>query len=284
LAARARIDSTRGAYLRHSNGQIWSRPARGIESRFLLSGFLSCGLCGGSMTVTSRDWKTHRHFAYACSDNRLRGRSVCGNGLWAPMEAADREVLGDLDAKLFAPKAVEAGLRLALAELQPSEETAAERLVALRAELTSVEAERARYSAAIAAGVEPDAIAPELNARRERADRLRKQIALLEGSAQPRRGSSDDLERELRGYLTDWRGLLRGQPTVARQMIRKVVEGRIVLMPEEDDAGRCYRFTGQAGIGRLILATPVAKKVVTPAGFDSLWNLQVRGIAKRRTA
>lgn len=72
---------------------------------------------------------------------------MCGNGLRVPMGAADREVLGDLDAKLFAPKAVEAGLRLALAELQPSGETAAERLVALRVELTSVEAERARYSA-----------------------------------------------------------------------------------------------------------------------------------------
>ena len=72
------------------------------------------------MTVTSRDWK-NTHFAYACSYNRFRGRSVCGNGLWAPMEAADREVLGDMDSKLFAPEAVEAGLRLALAELQPSD-------------------------------------------------------------------------------------------------------------------------------------------------------------------
>ena len=49
----------------------------------------------------------------------------------------------------------------------------------------------------------------------------------------------------------------------AEAVIRKVVEGRIILMPEEDDTARCCRFTGQAGIGRLILATPVAKKVVT---------------------
>ncbi len=122
------------------------------------------------------------------------------------MEAVDRVVLGDLDAKLFAPEAVEAGLRMALAELQPSEERAAERLSALRQELAGVETERARYAAAIAAGVEPDAIAPELNTRRERADRLRKQIALLEGNARPLRGSDGELKRELRTYLADWRG------------------------------------------------------------------------------
>lgn len=38
-------------------------------------------------------------------------------------------------------------------------------------------------------------------------------------------------------------------------------------MPEEDDEGRRYRFTGHAGIERLILATPVARKVVTPGGL-----------------
>ena len=50
------------------------------------------------------------------------------------------------------------------------------------------------------------------------------------------------------------------------------VKGRIILMPEEDDAGRCYRFTGQAGIERLILATPAANKVVTPGGYSEGWN------------
>ena len=53
----------------------------------------------------------------------------------------------------------------------------------------------------------------------------------------------------------------------------QVVENRIIFMPEEDDEGRRYRFTGHAGIERLILATPpVAKKVVTPGGYSEGWN------------
>lgn len=49
-------------------------------------------------------------------------------------------------------------------------------------------------------------------------------------------------------------------------MVCKVLEGRLVFMPEEDDAGRRYRFAGHAGIERLVLATPLAKKMVTPGG------------------
>jgi hypothetical protein len=51
-------------------------------------------------------------------------------------------------------------------------------------------------------------------------------------------------------------------------------------MPEEDDEGRRYRFTGHAGIERLILATPVAKKVVTPAGFEGLSSVELRGVIR----
>ena len=38
------------------------------------------------------------------------------------------------------------------------------------------------------------------------------------------------------------------------------MEGRIIFMPEEDDEGRRYRFTGHAGIERLILASPLLRK------------------------
>jgi hypothetical protein len=63
-------------------------------------------------------------------------------------------------------------------------------------------------------------------------------------------------------------------------MIRKVMEGRIIFMPEEDDEGRRYRFRGHAGTERLILATPVAKKVVTPAGFAGVSTVELHGVIR----
>jgi hypothetical protein len=63
-------------------------------------------------------------------------------------------------------------------------------------------------------------------------------------------------------------------------MVRKVLEGRLVFMPEEDDNGRRYRFSGHAGIERLVLATPVAKKMVTPAGFAGASTVELRGVIR----
>jgi site-specific DNA recombinase len=77
-AAHARFEGARSTYIRTQGGRIWSRGASGIESRFLLSGFLACRHCGGPMTVTSREWKSHRHFTYACSYNQEDGATILG--------------------------------------------------------------------------------------------------------------------------------------------------------------------------------------------------------------
>jgi hypothetical protein len=44
---------------------------------------------------------------------------------------------------------------------------------------------------------------------------------------------------------------------------------------EANPSGRRYRFMGHAGIGRLVMATPVAKNLVTPAGFGRMWERQI---------
>jgi site-specific DNA recombinase len=48
-AVRERFRDTRASYLRATNGQLWGRPANGIESRYLLTGLAQCGRCGGSL-------------------------------------------------------------------------------------------------------------------------------------------------------------------------------------------------------------------------------------------
>src|SRR5262249_59230212 len=91
-AAHARRAKTRAAYLRPKGGQLWSRPEAGLESKYLLSGFTSCGLCGSSLMVARmvRN-KARRWYAYyVCSAHRLRGGGACPNRMMARM--------GDLDA------------------------------------------------------------------------------------------------------------------------------------------------------------------------------------------
>jgi site-specific DNA recombinase len=53
--AHARLDRTRQSYLRQTGGKLGGRPE--LESRNLLSGFLVCGECGGSMHAIKRTSK-----------------------------------------------------------------------------------------------------------------------------------------------------------------------------------------------------------------------------------
>lgn len=60
-----------------------------------------------------------------------------------------------------------------------------------------------------------------------------------------------DGERLSRGGLADWQGLLQRQPIEARQILKKLVEGRLVFDPVEDGMAAGYRIGGQATRGRL---------------------------------
>ena len=58
---------------------------------------------------------------------------------------------------------------------------------------------------------------------------------------------------------------LRGEPVRARQILRKVITGRLRMVPEVRDDGRFYRWTGQASYGRL-LAGPIGVQGLVPPG------------------
>jgi site-specific DNA recombinase len=47
--AHRRLERTRQTYLRLTNGKVWGRPESGIESNYLLTGFLECAGCGGGL-------------------------------------------------------------------------------------------------------------------------------------------------------------------------------------------------------------------------------------------
>jgi hypothetical protein len=58
------------------------------------------------------------------------------------------------------------------------------------------------------------------------------------------------VERDLRKPLTEWRGLLRRQTPIARQMLGKLLDGRITWTAHRDE-GR-YEFAGRAKLDRLL--------------------------------
>lgn len=74
----------------------------------------------------------------------------------------------------------------------------------------------------------------------------------------------DELREEIRARVTEWLDLLTRQPVIARQIVRKLVTGRFVLTPQQDESGRVYDVRGEATYDRLLQCLVRVKGLVPP--------------------
>jgi hypothetical protein len=57
-----------------------------------------------------------------------------------------------------------------------------------------------------------------------------------------------ELRGALTARLTDWRGLLHRHTPQARQIVRKLLKGRLVFQPETQAGCDGYRFRGEGAL------------------------------------
>lgn len=265
-AAHARLTESRARYLEATGGRTWGRP-RDLESKYLLSGLARCGVCGGGLIVRSRSHGRRRAFLYACGSYHQRGPSVCSNRAQIPIGAVDRLVLDELGA-LMRPdvlaEAVEAALAMAAGAPRPE-------LLAERAadELRDVETEIERLTAAIAAGGTLGSLVAALQARTARAAALRDEIRQVAGR-EPL-PSLESLRAALEARATEWRAVLAGQVSEARQLLRKILAGPIVVTPVRREV-EGWAVKGAAALDRVIPAeNGLPRCVASPTGFEPVF-------------
>ena len=90
------------------------RPAGALASKYLLTGMVECGVCGGTIVQTLNANKP----AYRCWYNHSRGCAVCSNSLVVDMHLADDTVLQAVTRDVLDPDVVAEALDLALRELE----------------------------------------------------------------------------------------------------------------------------------------------------------------------
>jgi site-specific DNA recombinase len=264
--------ATRAAYVRTTDGRLHGRPPSGVESKYLLTGLTTCGLCGGSLVVMSRTHGDHRKFLYRCQHSWYRGPTVCVNRRVLPMLDTNSAVLRSLEAACLTPAAVAAIVRETLAAVRPPEDTAVPRRAALRADLLIVEAEIARLTAAIARAPDLGSLLDALRAKEQRRDALQADLAALDGLGRVSTVDPAALTPAILAKLGDWSGLMGRRVAQARQILRHLLVGRITFTPEPDGT---MAFVGYATIGPLVAATVLAglRKVgVAPTGFEPVFQ------------
>ena len=266
-AAHTRLGNARANYLRGTKGRLWGRPADGVESKYLLSGLARCGECGGSLVVRSRSHGRRRAYYYACTSYHHRGRSVCQNRLEMPLAAADEAVLTQLELDALSPNVIEAALERALAQLASPIDVEGQRQT-LQDKLRKVEADLTQLAEAVTEGGTLKTLLTAIKEREKRRDRIEADLAGLERLSRIGDVDRQQLKADLRKRLDDWRGLLRRHVPQARQILRKLLDGRVTFTPKVDH----YEFVGKWSLGKLMSGlVDLPQGMASPTGFEPVF-------------
>ena len=264
-AAHARLGEARALYLRGTDGQLWGHPARGTESKYLLVGLATCGACGGGLSVRSRSHGRRRASYYVCTAYHTRGHHVCANAHELPMEAMNEAVLGALGEQVLSPQVVQAAVARARDRLLHATPDAD--VQPLREALASVERELTRLTAALATGADLPTVVEAIREREARKVTLKRRLEAVGDLARVPLPDPQHLEAALRQRLEDWRGLLGRHVAQARQMLRKLIVGRLVVTPD----GRYAEVTGTGTLGKFFSGIMCPKGMASPRGFEPVF-------------
>jgi site-specific DNA recombinase len=249
-AAHAALARKAEVFQRGPSGRLQGRPEGTLASAFLLTGIGACP-CGGAIRSVQRNHRAGAPIFYGCSHNFSRGPRMCPNDLLIPMGDADRLVLEALAQDVLAPRLVERYLDATVAAWRSATVPPAQRRRTLEQELATVEREIANLEGQLATGAPWQLIHGPIEERKRRRDDLRARLEAEAHMAQLADGAGG-VRADLAARLTDWQGLLKRQPIHARQILRKLLEGKLLFAPFADARGRGYEIHGRAVYGRLL--------------------------------
>jgi len=267
-AVQTRLAAVRRTYVRDTDGRLWGRPGTGIESRYLLSGMGTCGCCGHNISASGgRSGSPGRRTAvyyYRCGYNATRGRTICANDHRTRLEEADSKVIGFMGSFLTS-EAVDWTIDRTLRQLAERQRADVESPKQIETEQRKERRQIERLVAAVAEGRPPEAVMAKIRALElsiaEKEQRL-KVITLPTPSTRDIRALRD----AFRERLSRFRELLYADVPVARQALRKLVDGRIEFVPVERDGARTHDLRWNVRIGALV--APGYQSVASPRGFE----------------
>ena len=67
----------------------------------------------------------------------------------------------------------------------------------------------------------------------------------MQGVPNPKDLNVDSIRWEPLQQLSEWKGLLAQNVPIARQILRKVLEGRLVFVPRHEGDDHWYEFSGE---------------------------------------
>jgi hypothetical protein len=256
-----------------------------LAARYLLSGMALCGVCGGTFVAKASGHRiaARRHVHYTCHAYLVKGSSVCANSLTLPRAATDRAILSLIESALLRPEATLAALDRAVEKLSAGPDALAER-TRLTAALAKTERALKNLVEAIAEGTGPrETLVQAVMAKEADKTALMRQLAAVDSQDVLRAIDRAALRHRVEATLhaEGWVGLLQAEIPRARQILAKLLVGRLTFTPRTGAAGRYYEVTGRGRLDPILSAIlPLPPALVTPAGFEGLSSVELRGVIR----
>jgi hypothetical protein len=170
--------------------------------------------------------------------------------------ALDEDVLAQLREHVLTPERIERVVPRAIELHTASPGDTEAQQHALRAEVRGLDRELTEFTRAVAAGASDiPALVAAMRATQRRRDEAAARLEHLDGLDRAaadwdRRGLAGELQARLR----EWQHVLVGQPVQGRQILQRLLVGRLVVTSQEDARGRAtaHAWAGEASYGRLL--------------------------------
>ena len=233
-----------------------------MESPYLLSGMGMCSECGGALLAMTGAHGKSRACFYGCSYNHKRGTSVCRNSFQIEQQILDQAILSVI-SNILDQRAVELAVEEALERLRSGQVSQLDRQASVERELSLIETRMRNLTEAIANGNPPEFLVGQLRDEEIRKKTLIGDLENLVNRGQVASLDRTRLKRQLVAKATDLRGLLSRRVAQARQVIRKLVVGRLTFTPFEEGGRKGHRFRGEGTYGRLLAGDTFSTSVPT---------------------
>ncbi len=196
---------------------FWDRR----RPRFLLSGLIKCGVCGGGYSKISAN-------LFGCSTHRNKG--TCSNDLNIRRDLLEATILSGLKTRLMAPELVKEFADTFIAEVNSLRKTAASHRDRLDAELVATKKRIRTVVTAITDGAPPKTLVEELRRLEEVQARLEQEISAEPHEPQPL--IHPNMSEIYRRRVENLHNLLidPASKDEASEIIRSLID-RIVLSP-----------------------------------------------------
>jgi site-specific DNA recombinase len=249
------------AYLRGEGGRLLSRPTgQDCCSSYLLSSIAKCVTCGGSIVAIKRTAKRrYTRIVYRCAYHHKRGSTICSNNVEVRQDILDSAILHAMSDALD-ERVLEASVVAALERIKRNQEKFPDQRVAIERELSLIEARARRLLDLMGDGNGNALMMKELDGLADRKDVLAQELKRLDDLSLVVDLDTKRLVKDLRSRLGDIPALLARHVPLARQMLRKLLDGHILCEPIMEGERAGYRFTATGTFDRLLTGFKVVNE------------------------